>query len=222
MELTTSRVNRAGRTLRRWMEQPGRPADSDVREALDVLAAFRAAHARPLTAVRDALRAALLAEGCAVDVSERLKRADTILDKLLRQPGMALSRMQDIGGCRAVVTNVEVLRRVQARLVRELEPIRTDDYIERPRSSGYRAVHLVVRLEDRQIEIQLRTRLMHVWAMTVEAASGQSGRDLKSGAGPSHALERLERLADTFAEIEGSGSLAEGDVIARLVDDALR
>jgi hypothetical protein len=37
-------------------------------------------------------------------VGQRLKRELQIIDKLARHPGMKLARMQDIGGCRAVLS----------------------------------------------------------------------------------------------------------------------
>ncbi len=37
-----------------------------------------------------------------VQVSQGLKRVPTIIDKLLREPTLLLSRMQDIGDCRAI------------------------------------------------------------------------------------------------------------------------
>lgn len=205
VELTTSRVNRAGRILRRWPEQHPQGAAPDVREALDVVAAFRAAHELPLAAVRDVLRAVLLAEGCPVDVSERLKRTDTIVDKLRRQPSMALARMQDIGGCRAVVATIADLRRVQARLVRELEPVSADDYVARPRPSGYRAVHLVARVEGRHMEVQLRTRRMHRWAATVEELAIEWSPRLKNDEGPPAVKQWLRLLADVFAREDEGG-----------------
>ena len=53
-----------------------------------------------------------------VQVSQRMKRVPTIIDKLLREPTLLLSRMQDIGGCRAMlptlVTEVERQRIVSS------------------------------------------------------------------------------------------------------------
>jgi putative GTP pyrophosphokinase len=51
-----------------------------------------------------------------------------------------------------------------------------------PRSSGYRAVHLVVEYgsdDPKPIEIQLRTEYMHTWAMLVESYSGATGTNYK-------------------------------------------
>ena len=53
------------------------------------------------------------------------------------------------------------------------------DYIAQPRSSGYRGVHIVVEYQGRQIEIQLRTSVMHAWALAAENYSGRIGENLK-------------------------------------------
>ena len=45
-------------------------------------------------------------------VAQRLKRMPTILSKLERQPTMDITRMQDIGGCRAVVQSVKAVNEV--------------------------------------------------------------------------------------------------------------
>jgi predicted nucleic acid-binding Zn ribbon protein len=49
-------------------------------------------------------------------ISQRLKRIPTILDKLHREPGMNLGRMEDIGGCRAVLRDLDEVYRVLGRI----------------------------------------------------------------------------------------------------------
>jgi hypothetical protein len=183
--------------------------------ALDVLVEFRALHALPLIKANNGLRSMLRTEACPVEVSQRLKRLSTIVDKLIRQPTMALSRMQDIGGCRAIVENVDQLRRVEKRLTRNRAPERVDDYVFRPRSSGYRAVHVVVRYDERCVEIQLRTRTMHEWAVAVERWGGRLGEDLKSGRGPQPVLDWLEAISEALA-IEESGGIVDSSLAARI------
>lgn len=120
---------------------------------------------------------------------------------------MALSRMQDIGGCRAIV-NVDQLRRVERRLVKNRPPDRVDDYVARPRNSGYRAVHVIVRYDERCVEIQLRTRSMHEWAVAVERLGGRLGEDLKSGRSPQSVLDWLEAISEALAiEERGESSI---------------
>ena len=180
-----SQVTKAGRRLRRaFSDGPGPPDLQDFNEALEVLIAFRAAHAGPLRKANMGPRSVVSTEGCRVEVSQRLKRIPTILDKLIREPTMALGNMGDIGGCRAVLDSVAEVRRVELRLRKNRPPVTYQDYVKTPKASGYRAVHLVVVYDSRRIEVQLRTRIMHEWAYTVERLSGRLGGDLKNSRGP--------------------------------------
>lgn len=112
------------------------------------------------------LRSVVKTEQCEVEVSQRLKRIPTIIDKLVREPTMQLANMQDIGGCRAVLNSFDEVRRVQRRLSKNRPPLRVSDYIAEPRASGYRGVHVVVQYDGRPVEVQLRTQAMHEWAIT--------------------------------------------------------
>jgi ppGpp synthetase/RelA/SpoT-type nucleotidyltranferase len=188
---------------------------ADINAALDVLTEFRAVHQRPLVKANNGLRSMVRTEKCAVQVSQRLKRGVTILDKLVRQPTMALSRMQDIGGCRAIVENIGELRRVERRVVLRRPPLRVDDYVNSPRSSGYRAVHLIVQYDDRSIEIQLRTRLMHDWAIAVERLGGRMNEDLKSSRGPREVLDWLEVVSAAMA-VEERGEIVDTRLMDRI------
>ena len=93
--------------------------------------------------------------------------------------------------------------------------VREYDYIENPKPSGYRAVHVVVAREDHLIEIQLRTTEQHRWAETVERLGSQSGHNLKDGQGPEELLHYLERAAYGTALQESGQSLPQ-DFLAEL------
>lgn len=182
---SNSQVNKAGRTLRHWFrgdeEYKTEHFDAAV-AARDTVEAFRAAHAAPLVAANNGLRSMVRTENCPIEVSQRLKRMTTIVNKVVdREPTLALSKMQDIGGVRAVVDSVDQIRRVEARIRKNREVVGHSDYITAPRPSGYRGVHVIVQYgqDDRQIEIQLRTRIMHEWAITVERLGGVHGVNFK-------------------------------------------
>lgn len=227
--LTPSQVNKAGRTLRRWQSaDPVEPDDREIKAAIDVMLRFRAAHAYSLTKATMGLRSMVNTERCPVEVSQRLKRASTIMDKLSREPTLALSTMQDIGGCRALFDSIAELRRVEHRLRKNRPPLRVKDYVKKPRASGYRAVHVVVTYpdewgEDRAVEVQLRTRTMHEWAIAVERLSGQQQVDLKSGIGPHELLDLMEAVSEAMA-LEEEGAIVPrqlGDKIAALREAAV-
>lgn len=51
-----------------------------------------------------------------VDVTQRLKKRDTIIDKLERFPKMDLTQMHDIGGVRARLPTLECVQATSRRL----------------------------------------------------------------------------------------------------------
>jgi putative GTP pyrophosphokinase len=73
----------------------------EILHAVEVIDWWREERARPLSRVTANLRH-YAGEHEAPRVAQRLKKFPTIVDKLLRQPTMKLSRMADIGGVRAV------------------------------------------------------------------------------------------------------------------------
>jgi ppGpp synthetase/RelA/SpoT-type nucleotidyltranferase len=119
-----------------------------------------------------------------------------ILKKLVRFPGMDLSNMQDIGGCRAILPDQATVERVRRRIVRNRWEVRgLDDYVTSPRSTGYRSVHVRVKRAGRLIEIQLRTPSQHLWAEGVEGIDLRKTYGLKDGTGPKELVAALERSA---------------------------
>lgn len=135
------------------------------------------------------------------NVAYRLKRLRSIEDKLRRLRGMALSRMQDVGGCRVMLSRYDAIDAV-GELARALgsdgggqEVRRVADYIQNPKPDGYRGVHLVFRFQAAepshapwngyQIELQIRTRHQHAWATAVETIDALVHTRLKVG-GPNN------------------------------------
>ncbi len=218
--LTTSMVNRSGRVIRDVMRRKRSIDDPEVERAFAILVNFRALHQYPLGKANMGLRSVVRTEGFTIEVSQRLKRARTIFDKLWREPTMQLANMQDIGGCRAVLGSVPEVRAVEQRLKKNRRPRKAYDYITSPRPSGYRAVHLVVAYEDerradRLIEVQLRTKTMHEWAIAVERLSGRINEDLKSGRGPKEVLDLLAAISKAMAMEEG-GQIVPDDLVQEM------
>ncbi len=210
---TNSQVSRAGQAIRRFIVEAEPWSDDRLRSDYEGLVLFRAAHQYPLIKANMGLRSVLRTEHCQVEVTQRLKRIPTIVDKLRREPTMQLPKMQDIGGCRAILRSVAEIRSVERRLCRNRPPLRVSDYIAVPRASGYRAVHVVVSYPDqhgvsRAIEVQLRTRVMHEWAVTVERLGGRIEADLKSGLGPRPVLDFLRTASVAMAIEEAGGTVA--------------
>jgi ppGpp synthetase/RelA/SpoT-type nucleotidyltranferase len=100
----------------------------------------------------------------------RIKRFESIISKLLRQPKMRLNRMGDIGGCRCILENDKEVNRLRLKIEKKFKVVAKSDYIEKPKANGYRSLHLIVEVfnSDKRIEIQLRNKEDHNWATLVE------------------------------------------------------
>ena len=111
--------------------------------------------------------------------------------------------------------DVDEVRRVERRLRRNRPPLRISDYIAQPRKSGYRGIHLIVSYDDRAIEVQLRTKAMHEWAIAVERLSWRMDEDLKSSRGPQPVLEWLEAVSEVMA-LEDAGCSVTSELADRI------
>ena len=206
-----SRVDRAGATL-----VNGTASHAERRDALGVVSDWRALHGLPLNALEASLRSHVAAFGEQTFVAQRLKRLPAIAAKLRRSRTMRLSRMQDIGGCRAVLADVADVPAASDDLERGFAPhdlLRRYDYLAQPRRSGYRGIHLVYayRPPDSaeaahaglRVEVQLRSRLQHAWATAVETVGAFSRQALKSSEGSGRWLRFFALMGTVLAQQEG-------------------
>jgi ppGpp synthetase/RelA/SpoT-type nucleotidyltranferase len=173
-------------------------------EALVVIDNWRACHAYPLQVIKMTLLNRANKVSPSALIAQRMKRLPSIEIKLLHNPNMKLSQMQDVGGCRAVLPNVKMVYKL-VRVYKEFHvkagksesKTRSSwdgsdafDYIRNPKPDGYRSVHLVFRFQSpsperkvfngQRIEIQIRSRLQHAWATAVETAQLFTGQALKA------------------------------------------
>ena len=205
-----TQVNAAGDSLISPSSSP-----DELRQARLIVNDWRAAHSVPLDRVRMELAKRVAEYGEDALVAQRLKRLSSIDAKLRRFRSMNLARMQDIGGCRAVVATALDVRSIADGYVSKPSAhavVHTDDYIAEPRSSGYRGIHLISRFqperqdesvyEGMRIEIQLRSRSQHVWATAVETVGTFSGQALKSSAGDDRWLRLFALMGAEMAMIE--------------------
>lgn len=209
MEPSKSQVRKAGSTIRRYKR--GEVSADAYYEALAVVSAYRSSFSYPLIKVNNGLRSFLSTLGIKAEVSQRLKRMDTIVDKITaRESGLSLERMVDIGGCRVALDDdsIDDLRLLEDRIRSawgdQLWEARCKDYIAEPRESGYRAVHLVVRRDGKSIEIQLRTRRMHAWAETMESLSQHFGQNFKQDGGHTPVDEFGRMLSKAVQVMDGT------------------
>lgn len=178
-KISKSAVRKAGSVIRAYAR--GQGSEKQFRDAMALTKKYRTLFARPMDRVNQRLTTLAHHVDAQAEVTSRLKRAQTMVDKLSREPGMDLSRMHDIAGCRAVVGKIDLLQELRAEVNASWgqDVITVRDYVMTPRQSGYRAIHIVVREEARPVEIQLRTISMHRWAESVESFSNLLGDNFK-------------------------------------------
>lgn len=178
MDLSKRQVDKAGQVLRASAYGQVQPNEV-LREALEVAERFRVAHSDLLE--WSAAELDRLTEDMNIwkERGQRLKRLDTIQGKLVREPSLRLSRMRDIAGCRLTVSSLEHLAEARERIVSGIsgEVVRVVDYVEHPRSSGYRGVHIIARYDGLLVEFQIRTQLMHRWAQLSEGVQSLNERE---------------------------------------------
>ncbi len=112
-------------------------------------------------------------------IKSRLKSQDSILKKMNRK-GIPLSveamerEIDDIAGVRVICSFVEDVYMLADCLLQQddITLLEKKDYIEHPKDSGYRSLHLIVQVpiflqnEKRpmKVEVQIRTLAMDLWA----------------------------------------------------------
>lgn len=112
----------------------------------------------------------------------RLAKSTLSIVEKLRRESLRLSQMQDIAGCRVVVGNVVEQEQFVASLITDFPQASVIDRRNNP-SYGYRAVHIIVEISEKPIEIQVRTSLQHLWAEVSEKSSDVLDPTIKYGGG---------------------------------------
>ena len=203
------KVHKAGRKLVR-----NNLSESEENAALEVLNQWRLAHSPVLRYVQTRLNEVTSQIDSTAIIAQRLKRTPSIVAKLRKESQMSLARMQDIGGCRAVLENRKDVYKVFDRITNHSSLsasfFRSEDYIKRPKDSGYRGIHLIHKVQhpeaadDReyQVEIQLRTRAQHAWATAVEIVGTFRGENLKASEGNEEWLEFFSLLGKEIHRLE--------------------
>lgn len=219
-----SKVNRAGFALER-----SDPNCEEYRSALITANRWREMHIEPLRLLLD--ETSILASRIpGILVAGRIKKLDTIIDKLKRPNTPAkLATMYDIAGCRVVVNDINELDVVcsimRESLLCDLEKSSSRDYVASPKASGYRGRHLIFSfyLDNGPrlfAELQLRTTLQHSWATAVEMydLAADSSRlkfnELDTPAGrffrlASKVIERIEHGSDELCGLRDEMSNIE-------------
>lgn len=184
----------------------------EKQKALYILNNWRSSHAYPLQVIASNLRR----KNPNAIVVQRLKRLDSITGKLERNPTMSLYRMQDLGGCRVIVDNIEqvydLLNKYKKSRIRHILK-KENDYIQNPKDSGYRSYHMVYQFQSDDndtynknmlIEIQFRTQLQHIWATALETMGVYTKTALKASMGDKDVLRFFVLVSSVFAKMENT------------------
>lgn len=208
---SANEINKAGEILK------NKNSDKDkVGTALDILNNFRASHSYPLHIFQVNLRNNSLGKDKNALISQRLKRASSIIKKLNRVYAggysLKLVQIQDIAGCRVVVKNYAIAKKLFELYIkgRNLKHkfVKSNDYVTYPKEDGYRSFHVVYEFHSdknkkdfngQRVEIQIRTKLQHLWATAVETVDFFTGQSLKLGGGEQEWKEFFKLVSSAFA-----------------------
>lgn len=169
---------------------------SRTEEDLTLLDAYRRTFRTPFEKMTRKIR-----EKLKLDPSGRpAKSTSSVIDKLQRE-STRLSQIQDIAGCRVVVDNTLKQVVVDLELQECFPGARRVDRLENPKY-GYRAIHIIPTIDEKPIEIQVRSLLQHLWAELSEKYADKFGQDIKYGSGEDVIRTDLSELSGLIAESE--------------------
>ena len=131
------------------------------------------------------------------------KTTPSIVAKLKRG-SLKLARIQDIAGCRIVVEDIAEQDRIVGLVSGAFQRCRIVDRRKKP-SHGYRAVHVIVEVSGKLVEIQIRTELQHLWASFSEEIADTIEQSIKYGGGPAGFHDSLMGMSGLVAEAESLG-----------------
>jgi ppGpp synthetase/RelA/SpoT-type nucleotidyltranferase len=191
----------------------------NVIEAVEILNNWRSAHSFPLHIFKKRLKLVSEKVDSNALVVQRLKRTPAIINKLIRDQTkhMNLSQMQDIGGCRTILSNVKIVRQLCEEYYEKgkccdlkHEFKNKKDYITNPKSDGYRSIHLIYKYKSDKttkyngllIEVQIRSKLQHYWATAIETVGHFTKQALKSNEGEEDWLRFFKLISTVFAKNE--------------------
>ena len=209
MRLSNGEINRLGDRLR--VSSVPDSVDLELLQTLrrDYDAALREAQAR----------IAVELDGLAVPTS-RLKTVQTLVGKLRREVHMNLSQVQDVAGLR-IVREMGVAEQsdLATRIAGLFDESKIIDRRTKP-SFGYRAVHIIVKIDGLPVEVQVRTALQDRWAQIVERTADHWGRQIRYGQPPEQPNEPVGAVDRAFIVelirrlsplIEGSEQASSGE-----------
>jgi len=185
--LTKTQIDRLGDRLRR-----GPFSEDDLRLLDQYRRSFGTAYETVITTVRDRLQ---------LEPTGRPAKSTSSIIEKLRRESIRLSQVQDIAGCRVIVTDILAQDQTIATLRETFPHLRVMDRRTNP-SYGYRAVHVIVETGGLSVEVQVRSSLQHVWAELSERLSDVVDSSIKYGGGDKPTRELLTSTSHLVSQLE--------------------
>jgi ppGpp synthetase/RelA/SpoT-type nucleotidyltranferase len=203
--------NSAVQKLGKRLELPEAVTEEDLTLLEDLLVDY----SELLTAARGVVDELCDIVDWPLGVTHRLKTTDTLIQKLQRAKARGsstnLARIQDIAGIRVsgrltLAEQDQLKDMVVERFEGQGHRCSVKDRREDP-MVGYRAVHVIVSVGGRFVEIQIRTVGQDLWANVFERIADICGRGIRYGEPPEHGGQAV---TDVISSMEGfSASLYE-------------
>lgn len=145
-------------------------------------------------------------------IESRLKKPDSIVKKAIDKDISLTERdivnnIHDIAGIRVICNYVNDVYLVAKLLINQddIEVIEVKDYIENPKPSGYRSLHLVLQIpiflaegpKPIHVEVQIRTIAMDFWASLEHKLKYKTDNQV-----PEDIREELQDCAQTIAYLD--------------------
>ncbi|MBI9056024.1 MAG: hypothetical protein JEY96_19540 [Bacteroidales bacterium] len=222
-KFSRSQVKKAGELLKRMSEL----SLDELFFSTDALTYWRTLHSNLITDFHNDIKKVVEEFNSGVLMVQRIKRSQSIIAKLGRESNMKLNTMQDIAGMRIVVDDISEIYNLAKRLKDsgfKHKFINEKDYIENPKDSGYRGIHLIYKytsedkpeLNNLYVEVQLRTRLQHTWATAVETMSTFLGTHLKFNEGQQKWLKYFALTSSAFSFFESTPAIPKYNNLSEL------
>jgi ppGpp synthetase/RelA/SpoT-type nucleotidyltranferase len=102
-----------------------------------------------------------------IEVKNRLKTVASIQEKLERKGYKCFSSLTDIAGVMLVIPNYAAIPMATHTIENEFDVKEEINLINDKRGNGYRAIHYVVMVDGRHVEIQIHTARGTIWAFLI-------------------------------------------------------
>ncbi len=193
-EMSKTQIDRLGDRLKK-----GNITEDDLR----LLDQYRRSFAEAYEMVVGSIRQEL-----GLEPTGRPAKSTTSISDKLRRESIRLTQIQDIAGCRLIVSDIAEQDRVVESLNKLFENVNIVDR-RRQSSYGYRAVHVIAGCRGKVIEIQVRTSLQHRWAELSEKVSDMEGPAIKYGGGDKETQNFLTLVSSLVTAVESAEVLLE-------------